>query len=88
MASTTEELNNFGEAFKRKTTSFLLLGILLMIASMYLNSKLEHVGDVGIFYSQIIIWITVVMQIFLWIIYLIRQIRKLFNKEQENTKTH
>lgn len=88
MAETPEELKNFGEAFKRKTTSFLLLGILLMIASMYFNSKLYHTGDVGIFYSQIIIWITVVMQVLLWIIHLIKQIQKLLDKKQENRTNH
>lgn len=59
-----------------------------MIASMYFNSKTDHIGDVGLFYSKIIIWITVMMQIFLWIIYLIKQIQKLFDKKQENTKNY
>ena len=72
------------DPFKKKTTSFLVLGILLMIASMYINFLKEPVGDIGIFYSKIIISLTIVMQGFLWIIWLIDEYRRL--KKEKDTK--
>ncbi|KAB2946958.1 MAG: hypothetical protein OIN84_21140 [Candidatus Methanoperedens sp.] len=83
MSEAIEEYKHFGEAFKKKTTSFLLLGILLMSASMYINVLKAPTGDIGIFYSEIIIKLTIAMQIILWVIYLFREKRKLFDKKEK-----
>ena len=79
MSIPTELSNALGEAFRKKTTSFLFLGILLLIASMYINVLKESAGDTGIFYSGIIIIIAVTFQVILWLIFLIKKFNEFFN---------
>jgi uncharacterized membrane protein HdeD (DUF308 family) len=69
MTDISENVNTLGEAFKRKPTAFLLLGVLLMIASMYINSLKEGAGDIGVYYSKIIIALALIAQAISWIFY-------------------
>lgn len=76
MPDINDASRTLGEAFRKKTTSFLLIGVFLMIASMYFNTIKQGVGDVGIIYSQTIILIVLGYQVLSWILYLAKKYRK------------
>lgn len=67
MVGTTEAISTLSEAFKKKTTAFLTLGILLMIASMYINVLKTGAGDIGVSHSIVIIWFAILFQVISWI---------------------
>jgi hypothetical protein len=62
------DIKPLGEIFKNKTTSFLFLGILLMIFSMYFNYLKEGSGNIGINISDIIILFSLFAQLSSWIV--------------------
>lgn len=63
----TKAISTLGEAFKKKTTAFLTLGILLMTVSMYINVLEAGAGDIGVNHSIIIIWFAIFFQVISWI---------------------
>ncbi len=71
MADMTEAISVLGEALKKKTTAFLALGVLLMIASMYINvlNPSAGKGDIGVNHSIFIIWFAIFFQVISWIKY-------------------
>ncbi|OGM11230.1 hypothetical protein A2Z22_00735 [Candidatus Woesebacteria bacterium RBG_16_34_12] len=66
MSDVTEAISTLGEAFKKKTTAFLTLGVLLLIASMYINSLKSGVADIGVYTSILIIFFAVLFQAISW----------------------
>lgn len=70
---------NIGDPFKYKTTSFLILGVILMISSMYINTLADkNAGEIGLIYSQFIVGITIVFQIIFWLPFAKRKLKSIF----------
>lgn len=67
MVGMTEAISALGEALKKKTTAFLTLGVLLMIASMYINVLKPSAGEIGVNHSIVIIWFAILFQVISWI---------------------
>lgn len=61
------DIKSLREIFKKKTTSFLFFGILLMIFSMYFNYLKDGLGNIGMAFSGIIIILALVAQGFSWV---------------------
>lgn len=67
---------DMGKAFKKKTTGFLFLGIILFLGSTYFNMLKENSADIGVHFSIIIIIISIIAQLINWLIYWGKELKK------------
>ncbi len=81
MPTENEISKGMGEAFKKVGTGILLLGVLLMIASMYINTIKEGFGNLGLFYSQVIIIFALIIKLVFSIISVAKKLQELEKKD-------